>query len=198
MDLRNLIETHLDLPRLSADLDDLGPPGRLWAVQQWTRADMAVLWDAAQGFRPLTLDDFVPPTVAPLVEVIHWGKNSMPFATYFEKRFCRAVAASGEPRIIGYNEQPFAGLTGPGYYVGCPSEPLDEVALDYTIVPEEVPPTWPPVRSNSDRLGRWVYAGLVDIMRGLSSHVTIGRVKRNGTWHDQWFVLVRRDRASPS
>jgi hypothetical protein len=30
-------------------------------------------------------------------------------------------------------------------------------------------------------------------MRGLSSHVTIGRAKRKGRWLDNWFVLVRED-----
>ncbi|HEV3191431.1 MAG TPA: hypothetical protein VGY54_13075, partial [Polyangiaceae bacterium] len=69
MDLQNLIEVHLDIPRLAKDLDELGHAGRVWSVRQWTRANMAILWDAAKGFRPITLDDYVPPGVPPHVAV---------------------------------------------------------------------------------------------------------------------------------
>jgi hypothetical protein len=30
-------------------------------------------------------------------------------------------------------------------------------------------------------------------MRGISSHVTIGRAKRKRGWMDAWFILVRED-----
>src|SRR5579883_2775027 len=124
MDLKNLIE-HLDAPRLSKDLDEVGQVARLWAVHQWTRAHMATLFEAAKGLRPITLDDFVPPSVEPLVQVVHHGKNSLPVFTYFEKRFCkpRPPADPGRepPVLVGYSAQAFEAFTGPGYYVARPS-----------------------------------------------------------------------------
>jgi hypothetical protein len=197
MDLTTLIDVHPNLPRLSSCLDVLGNEGRVWAVQRWTRANMAALWDAAQGFRPVTLDDFVPATVGPFVEVIHSGKNSLPAATLFEKRFCRPALdpQATQPTLLGYNEQPFALFVGSGYYMARPSGLDGEVDIDYTMLPTSKPAAWPPIRSNSERLGRWVYAGMIDVVRGLSSHVTIGRARKKSGWMDTWFVLVRQDPA---
>ena len=48
---------------------------------------------------------------------------------------------------------------------------------------------------------RAVYGNMIDIMRGLSKHVSIGRAKRvkqagkpeSAQWMDAWFVLCRED-----
>jgi hypothetical protein len=203
MQLQNLIEVHLDLPRLAKDLDELGHAGRLWAVNQWTRANMATLWDAVKGLRPLTLDDFVPPAVAPYAQVVHHGKNSLPAITHFQKRFARPKQPppgdGSEPAdlLIGFNVQAFSAVTGPGYFVAysdaSAGAEAGEVALDHTQLPKEQPQGWPALVPNSARLGRFVYAGIVDVVRGLSSHVSIGRVRRAGGWLDAWFLLVRED-----
>lgn len=196
MDLKNLIDTHLDLPRLSSDLDDLGHFGRLWSVRQWTGHQMATLWEALRDFRPTTLDDFVPASVGPLVEVIHYGKNSLPVATGFEKHFCRPRNMAGDAALVGFNAQSLSVLTGPGYFVAHPvssDSGVAEVAIDYTLRATEKASSWPPVQPSSRYLGRWVYGGSVDIVRGLSTHVTLGRVRKNRAWKDTWFVLVRRD-----
>jgi hypothetical protein len=193
MELKNLIETHLDLPRLSKDLDELGHAGRVWAVRQWTRANMATLWSAAKDFRPVTLDDFVPPSIGPLVDVTHEGKNSLPAHTHFQKHFCKPKDPEAKDVLVGFNHQSLSALTGPGYYVAHLSTDAGEVDIDYTRLPKEKPDAWPPIVSNSARLGRFVYFGMIDVMRGLSSHVTIGRAKRKGRWLDNWFVLVRED-----
>jgi hypothetical protein len=34
---------------------------------------------------------------------------------------------------------------------------------------------------------------MVDVMRGISSHVSIGRARKKNGWMDAWFVLVRED-----
>lgn len=203
MDLRNLIDTHLDLARLSSDLDDLGHFGRLWSVRLWTKRHMAVLWEALRGFRSTTLDDFVPASMAPLAEVIHYGKNSLPFATRFEKRFCRPKIVGGAmaDTLVGFNVQSFAALTGPGYFVardaageeGAGGIAAVAVAFDYTMRATDKAPSWPALRPSSHCLGRWVYGGAVDVVRGLSRHVTVGRVRKKGLWEDTWFVLVRQD-----
>src|SRR5579864_7803110 len=148
MDLRNLIESHLDLARLSRDLDEIGHTARVWSVRQWTRADMATLWDAAKGFRTVVLDDFVPPSVAPLVQVVHEGKNSLPAHTHFQKRFCRPSDPAAAGMLVGYNRQSLSSFTGPGYYVAHGSSEAGEVDIDYTMVPAEKAPDWPNIVSN--------------------------------------------------
>ena len=193
MELKNLIEIHLDLPRLSKNLDELGHPGRLWAVRQWTRANMITLWEATKGFHPVSLDDFVPTSVEPGVEVIHHGKNSLPTFTHFQKRFSKPRDPESKEMLVGFNHQSNSLFTGPGYYVAHPSSDPGEVDVDYTMVPREKPDAWPEIIPNSQRLGRFVYEGMVDVMRGISSHVTIGRARKKHGWMDAWFVLVRQD-----
>jgi hypothetical protein len=198
MELKNLIETHLDLPRLAKDLDELGHEGRVWTARQWKKGTMARLWEAVKGFRPVTLDDFVPPSVAPLVQVIHHGKNTLPAHTHFQKRFCKPDDSEAKKdRLWGYNFQSLSLFTGPGYYVAHPSSEAGEVDIDYTMLPSQKPGAWPPIVPNSARLGRFVYDGMVDVMRGISTHVTIGRAKKSHGWMDAWFVLVREDPATP-
>jgi hypothetical protein len=193
MQLQNLIETHLDVPRLAKDLDELGHAGRVWAVRQWTRANMATLYEAVKGFRPVTLDDYVPPGVAPLVEVIHHGKNTLPAHTIFQKRFSRPADPSAKDYLVGFNFQTMSPFTGPGYYVAHVSADPAEVDIDYTMLPKEKPEPWPPIVPNSQRLGRFVYYGMIDVMRGISTNVSIGRAKKKHGWMDAWFTLVRED-----
>jgi hypothetical protein len=196
MDLRNLIGPHLDLQRLAKDLDELGHSGRLWSIHQWTRGDMAKLWEATKGAKPLTLDDFVPPSAAPLAEVIHHGKNSLPAHNFFQKRFCKPKDPEAKDMLVGFNHQTWAAATGPGYFVAHPSSDAGDagcVDIDYTMIPKEKPDAWPPIEPNSARLGRFVYYGMVDVMHGISSHVSIGRARKKHGWMNAWFVLVRED-----
>jgi hypothetical protein len=34
---------------------------------------------------------------------------------------------------------------------------------------------------------------MIDVMRGVSTHVSIGRARRGGKMSDNWFVLCRED-----
>ncbi len=195
MDLKNLIDVHLDLPRLSKTLDELGHSARVWATRQWTRSTQATLYEAAKGFRPVTLDDYVPPGTEPLVEIRTWGMNTLPAHNHFQKRFCKP-ADDAKDTLVGYNFQSLAGFTGPGYYVAHPAETPGEVDIDYTMAPASShgkPKHWPDVVPNSARLGRFVYYGMVDVMRGISTHVSIGRARKKHGWMDAWFILVRED-----
>ena len=69
---------------------------------------MATLWDALKGFRPVTLDDFVPPAVPPLATIVHHGTNSLPVASHFQKRFCRPAQSCGpaERRRAHWTQSP--------------------------------------------------------------------------------------------
>lgn len=189
MDLTVLLEPKLDLPRLTEILDGMGHEGRLHTVRGWGKARQAELFEAAKGYRPLTLSDFVPSDVPALTEVIHDGRNTLPLFNDFQKRFCRPEKEEGV--LFGYNEGATRFATGPGYYVAYEKD--GELAIDYRKVPTEKVPTWPEILPNSKKLGFLVYEGMVDYMRGLSQHVSIGRAEKGGKMMDAWFVLVRED-----
>jgi hypothetical protein len=195
----------IDLHRLAEVLDGMGHAGRVETVRRWGKREQARLYEAIKGHMPLTLDYFVPGTLDPLVPVIHEGKNSLPAFTHFQKRFCKPKEKSGDTKeeLWGYNEgsaesmleiKPF---TGPGYFCVHTPEGRDgsegEIDIDYRKIPSAKPESWPEIIPNEAKLGRFIYAGMVDVMRGLSNHVSIGRAMKGGKWMDAWFVLVRQD-----
>ncbi len=199
MDLTVLLETP-DLPRITKVLDELGHIGRLATTRAWDGDTLAKLYEAMKGYKPITLDDYVPPGVAPLQEVIHHGKNSLLAFNYFQKRFCKP-AADAEGQLWGYNQNPpfVMWFAGPGFYVARNDEDAaGEVAIDYTKLPPGKPEAWPAIEPNAKGIGpRAVYGNMVDVMRGLSKHVSIGRAQRvkqgARVWMDAWFVLCRED-----
>src|SRR5260221_5232198 len=98
--LGTLLDDTIDLERLREVLDGLGHVGRVDTIRQWDGRTQKRLYEAAKGFLPLGLEHFVPSDLPPLTEVIHWGKNSLPTLTHFQKRFCkpgglRPAGASG-------------------------------------------------------------------------------------------------------
>ena len=130
-------------------------------------SEQALLFEAAAGFRAVNLTDFVPEGTPPFQEVIHHGRNSLPTLRFFEKRFCLPEIQPNE--LWGYNQHILKPLIGPGYFV-VRQHSASEVMIDYTEVPPSKPASWPKVVPNSARLGRFVYDGLRDIMRGVSRH----------------------------
>jgi hypothetical protein len=195
MDLTVLMDP-LDLPRLASVLDGLGHAGRVANIREWDRELMSKLYEAAKGFKPVTLDDYVPPTTAPLTEVIHHGKNSLPAFTHFQKRFCKPQEGGPEGTLYGFNFNTgfHSHFIGPGYYVAHKSPGDGEVDIDYTALPNAKPEPWPEIKPNVG-IGGLVYGGMIDVMRGISTHVSIGRAKKakSGAWMDAWFVLCRED-----
>ena len=63
--------------------------------------------------------------------------------------------------------------------------------MDYREVPPAAPAGWPPVRRNEVGAGRFVYGFMVDRLRRVSEHVTIGSAARNGKDLGSWFLLTR-------
>ena len=200
MNLDVLFNGEIDVHRLSEVLDGLGHPGRLDTIRGWSHEQQARLYDAVKDFKPLALSHFVPDDVEPLTEVIHWGKNSLPAFTHFQKRFCKPKDAEGE--LWGYNdvrEGPHGFATGPGYFVlHAPADRSDaregELDIDYRKLPPSKPESWPKIIPNEARLGRFIYAGMVDVMRGVSQHVSVGRAFKDGKYMDAYFVLCREDK----
>ena len=188
MSIHDFFAGGVDVPGLAVYLDGLARARRIAEVRDLAAVDQARLFDAAAGFRCVTLEDFVPATVPPLRPVVHCGRNSLPLFRLFEKRFCRPDSAGAV--LWGYNEQPWKALTGPGYFVARQATDA-EVVIDYGEVPSHKPAEWPRILPNSARLSRFIYDRTRDFMRGVSQHVTVGRATRGGKPMDNWFVLCR-------
>ena len=190
-----LRDASIDCQGVARFLDSLASAERVAAVRELGRSEQRRLYAAVDGFLPLALEDLVPARVADLTTVRHYGRNTLPAFTRFEKRFCRPRSA--DPRkpdaLYGFNFQPLSPLTGPGYFVARPVPGRPEVDVDYRELPPEHPDGWPEIRSNERGLGRLVYGFMVDTLRRVSEHVTIGSAAKHGKPIGSWFVLVRED-----
>jgi hypothetical protein len=183
-------------------LDDMSHADRVAAVRALGRPEQRRLYEAVAGFARLTLADLVPPRVPDAVAVRHHGRNTLPAFTRFEKRFARPRGqdAAKPDELWGYNFQPtpvLGLLTGPGYFLAVEDRQHAEVLIDYTRVPAAgagaLPAGWPPLRSNEAGLARFVYGFMIDTLRRVSEHVTIGSAARRGRDLGSWFVLCRED-----
>jgi hypothetical protein len=191
--LARLRASPIKLDDLAAFLDGLAHADRVAAVRAAGRSEQRRLYAAAAGFAPVRLDELVPRCTPELAGVRHYGRNTLPAFTHFEKRFCRPpgrdAARPGE--LWGYNFQALAPLTGPGYFVAREDTARGEVLVDYREVPPQAPPGWPPVRRNEGGLARFVYGFMVDTLRRVSRHVTIGSAARRGRDLGSWFLLCQ-------
>ena len=194
-----ILEKEETIAGIGKFLDGLGHERRLKAVTSLGARHMAVLWNLA-AVGDATPDDIVPEGKPPLEMVRHFGKNSLPVMTRFEKRFCRPPgegAGSDNPDreivLWGYNESPARPLVGPGYFVcrNTLDDPRGKFVIDYYDVPPESPQGWPPIKTNDRGIGRLVYGFMHDFLRKVSASVTIGRAYKNGRETDYYFVLCR-------
>lgn len=193
MDVTVLLEPTIDLKRLTEALDGLGHEGRVHTVRGWTKKQQSELFEVAKGHLPIGPDFLVPASVGSLVEVIHEGKNTLPLFTHFQKRF---VKLEGEDFPVGgYNHQALSAFTGPGYFVVSmgEGEHEGELAIDYTTTPKGKPASWPEIQPNEGGMASLVYGGMIDYLRALSAHVSIGRAFKGGKPMYAWFALVRKD-----
>ncbi len=196
MDVSVLLEPTIDLERLAEVLDGLGHEGRVHTTRTWNKRRQAAIFEAAKG-RSIDLDFLVPPSMGPLVEVIHDLHNTLPLFSDSQKRFCR-LPEGEEFKVAGYNHASTNPMTGPGYFVVREAEAGDgdhvgELAIDYTKLPKHKPAGWPEIRDNNGGIGSLVYGNMIDYMRKVSTHVSIGRATKKGKTMDAWFTLVRKD-----
>jgi hypothetical protein len=187
------IETSVDPRGIARFLDGLTQAERVVAVRALGRPEQRRLYAAVAGALPLHLADLVPAAAADLAPVRHYGRNTLPAFTLFEKRFCRPRGADRQKpgELWGYNHQSTAWLTGPGYFVAYEDPARPEVLIDYTRLPAGRAEGWPEVRGNERGLSRFVYGFMVDRLRRVSEHVTIGSAARHGRDIGSWFVLCR-------
>jgi len=194
-ELRGLLRDAVDPKRVAAYLDGLSHPDRVVAIRSLGRGEQRRLYEAVDGFEAVSLVDLVSPSRSDFQTVRHHGKNTLPIFTHFEKRFCRPPASdpTGPDALYGFNFQTMQPLTGPGYFVAVEDEKRREVLVDYNRVPDSHPEGWPEIRSNERGLSRFVYGFMVDTLRRVSEHVTIGSAARKGRDMGSWFVLTRED-----
>lgn len=178
---------------IAALFDGLSPVLRARLVRRLGRKEQRALYGKVEGYAPVGLADLVPPDRSDLEQVRHLGLNTLPAFRVFEKRFCRLPGEdAGKPlRLGGYNFQTMAPITGPGYFVAVEDVKTREVLVDYNHLPEATPEEWPAVRSNERGLSRFVYGFMVDRLRRVSEHVTIGSASRKGKEMGSWFALTR-------
>jgi len=182
----------LDIDALGAALSALeGDEARVAAIRAIGGRDQARIWAAAAG-RSTSLEDIVPSDRGAATEVIHAGKNSLPVFTNFEKRFCRVEGK--DDVLYGYNEGVTRSVIGPGCFVAHHFADRDEVGVDYYQVPPDdavLPDGWPRPVPNEKGLQMLVYAKMIDYLRKVSDHVTIGRAVKNGKETGNYFLLCR-------
>jgi hypothetical protein len=192
-DLAALIGDANTRPQRIADyLDALPEPERIDAVRSLDGAHQAKLWRLVDGFAELSLDDIVPASTPTLAPVRHYGRNSMPLFKIFEKRFYRSSEGG---QLAGANFQTMSPVTGPGYFVLEHDPKRHEVLVDYRALPRSKPSDWPQIVDNGAGISRFVYGFMVDTLRRVSKHVTIGRAARNGKPMSAWFILCREARS---
>jgi hypothetical protein len=192
MDVVTLLEPKIDLHRLAEVLDGLGHEGRVHTVGTWTKKQMRAIYDAAKGFRPIDID-FLVPASGVLEPVSHDGKNSLPLFSTFQKHFMKVEGA--DYPAAGRNSGQYEWVVGDGYFIVTKGEGdhEGELGIDYTKVPKDKPADWPDVRENTGLGPGLTYGGMVDWLRGISTHVSIGAAFKGGKGRDQFFALVRRD-----
>lgn len=179
-------------------LDALSHEERVAAIRGVGRGAQRRLYEAVEGYAEVGLADLVSPRVGTLETVRHFGKNTLPAFTHFEKHFCRGKDSDPErpEELYGFNFQRLSVVTGPGYFVAVADENRREVLVDYRRVPDTHPEGWPGVQSNERGLSRFVYGFMVDTLRRVSEHVTIGSAARKGKDLGSWFMLAREDAGS--
>ncbi len=190
-----LRETPIRPPDVARFLDGLPLKLAVAAIRALGRSEQRALYRVVDGFLPVRLHELVPPGVADFVTVRHYGKNTLPVFTHFEKRFCRPKGADHQKpgELYGFNFQAMSPVTGPGYFVARESPERPEVWIDYEHVPPGHPEDWPEIRVNERGLARFVYGFMVDTLRRVSEHVTIGSAARRGKDLGSWFILCRED-----
>lgn len=200
MDLKALLSNEsVSIAEIAAALDAASPTDRLAAAHELNRAEQRALYRKAKASPAVSLADFVPEDRAPLEAVHHRGRNTLPMPRklqLFQKRFCRP--GDGSERLFGYNQSPFIGTVGPGFFVAIKTDhdpawaERGAIVVDYFQVPDgPVAASWPPVIPNTQGLQRFVYHRTRDFMRRVSKHVTIGAAYKGEKALDHYFILVR-------
>jgi hypothetical protein len=177
-----------DPEHIARELDRISHAERVLALQGMHRAQFSLLFALVDRFATMTLDALVPAGAVPFQPVRHIGRNSLPLFSSFEKRFYRTGAAAA---VGGANFQSTSFATGPGYFTASPNAERKEIVIDYNHIPDAAPEGWPALSDNRHGIGRLVYGGMIDTLRKVSEHVSIGAAQKPGQSVNAYFVLCR-------
>ena len=72
-----------DMKAIASHLDNLGSVERVSEIRALGRVQLARLFEAAKGHRPISLNDIVSSDRDAMQELIHYGKNSLPAFNHF-------------------------------------------------------------------------------------------------------------------
>ena len=172
-----------DIGALATALDEADHDTRLAWIRSLGKREQVALYAMAEG-RAVDVTYFHDGDGQ---VVRHYGRNSLPAFTSFEKR----MVLHGD-RVQGYNEGAARPLVGPGHFLVRESEDTPgEVWVDYYWSCDEAPDAFPAPAPNDRGISTLVYGHMVDVMRGVSQHVTIGRAVKKGKLTSNYFVLCR-------
>ena len=174
---------------IAALLDGLDHDSRVSALLGLRRNQLQDLFQIVAGGSELALDHLVPAPRPEGSAVRHIGRNSLPLFSEFEKRFYRTEDGT----VAGANFQTMSPITGPGYFVARQAPSHTEILIDYEQLPQRTPEGWPVVRSNERGISRFVYGHMIDTLRRVSRHVSVGAASRHGQAPEAYFTLCRYD-----
>ena len=177
----SLTQSAIPMPTRTDTLDEIAQglnASEISMQVRWTRGlnfkEMEALWGLCRHTH-ISSEAFVKEDSS---VVICEGKNGLPVLTEFQKRFARL----GD-QIVGYNHNNWlqAWLGGPGHFVVHDSPQVEgEVWINYLLTPHERHPDYPKLLDNNvlfhprGLFARWVYGGMVDVIRRVSENVVIG------------------------
>lgn len=192
--LNELLATKpMDLDAIRGHLDSLSHADRVSQMRTVGLRLQRDLFNAADGYMPLDIEHFVPKSVANKRFVKHYGRNSLPLFSDFEKHFTRPLDDAKE--AWGFNESGefVKTVIGPGWFITRKGDKDGEIDIDYYRIPGRQIEGAPPLKKNTSGLSRFVYGNMVDVMRKVSEHVTIGNAIKNGKRTDNYFLLTRQE-----
>jgi len=173
---------------LSSYLDSMDPRERQHFLYTLTPANLRELWLKFEPRKTISLDHFVPPSRGSKV-VEHIGINSLPFFRRFKKHFYRDRQ---DGSIYGYNTSSIEILVGPGYFHAYDHTDKESV-FDYRIVPDLHQKGLPTIVTNDHLLAKLSFGNLLDRVRKVSEHISIGSATRSGKELGIYFALCRID-----
>jgi len=179
----------IDLNAVTSHLDALSSTERVAQVRAIPGKLQSRLFAAARDHRTLSFSDFVPAGHRERQFVRHYGKNSLPVFSHFEKRFARPEP--GSPVLWGFNHGALMGVIGPGHFVMRTGPEPTELHVDYYSTPPERLDGAPPLAPNDKGISTAIYGNMIDVLRGVSEHVTIGRALKHGKETPNYFLLCR-------
>ena len=183
----------IDADDLREALDAMDDAGRLAFVRSLHGRRQVRLFDLVDGHMEGSLTQLVPADVSPDTTAVFEGRNSMAMFNLFQKRFARPAERE---QLWGYNHQPWAWFTGPGYFVVEPDPDRGELVFDYERIPERALPGWPVLTANVGFPKAMVYGSMTDVVRPVSRDVFIGMAIRNEKPRGQFFTLCRAELTS--